>query len=199
MSICDIVILAVLALAAVIGFFKGILKTVLRFVELILCLGIGALAGMAIIWLKLADMEMITDMVNSGDFSNAMESGVLYVAIAFVVMFIVSFIVGDYFLNRIVYSRKTKKIIADRILGLFINLILWVAILFVAFAAMSSLEGTEYDVYTILSKDSTFVTKLFLDYNPLNKLLGDLFRDNGITKIIITVINMFWPNFEYLA
>ncbi|MBP5308371.1 MAG: CvpA family protein [Clostridia bacterium] len=199
MSICDIVILAVLALAAVIGFFKGILKTVLRFAELILCLGLGALAGMAMIWLKFADMEMITEMVSSGDFSNAMESGALYVVIAFAVMFVVSFIVCDYFTNRIIYSRKTKKVIADRIIGLFVNLILWIAILLAAFAVISSLEGTEYDFYTELSAGGSFVSKIFLDYNPLNKPLGGLMRESGVTKIIITILNMVWPNFEYLA
>ena len=201
MSIFDIIVLAILALAAVLGFVKGIMKTIFRFLELIASIVMGALGAGAMILFKLADMDAITAMFNSGDYFNFdayLETGVLYMVAAFIVLFVVSFIVGDHLINRYVYRRKFKKAIVDRFVGMFINLIFWTAIMFVIFAVISSLEGTEYDFYTELTQGSV-ITPIFLDYNPVREPIVALCRDSGLTKILVTILNMFWPNFEYLG
>ena len=103
MSIFDIIVLAILALAAVLGFVKGIMKTIFRFLELIASIVMGALGAGAMILFKLADMDAITAMFNSGDYFNFdayLETGVLYMVAAFIVLFVVSFIVGDHLINR---------------------------------------------------------------------------------------------------
>ncbi|MBO7377896.1 MAG: CvpA family protein [Clostridia bacterium] len=201
MSIFDIIVLAILALAAVHGFIKGIMKTIFRFLELIASIVIGALGAGAMILFKLADMDAITAMFNSGDYFNFnayLETGVLFMVGAFIALFIASFIVGDHLINKYVYRRKFKKAIIDRFVGMFVNLLIWTALMFVIFAVISSLEGTEYDFYTELTQGAV-ITPILLDYNPIREPIVALCRDSGFTKILVTLLNMFWPNFEYLG
>ncbi len=189
LSIVDIIVIAILAAAFVIGFFKGILKSLLRFAEVIVTLGLAFLAGMCTVWFGLVNLEAIQQ-----DF---MGSGALFFIVAFFVVFILSVVVCDFAINKIIYGkRKFKSVMTDRLLGAFINLIVWVFIMFVIFGIVSALEGTEYDFYMALT-DGSVVTQFLIDYNPLRGLLTDLFVENGIVKIIVEIFNMVWPNFEY--
>ena len=190
----DIIIIAVLALAAVLGLFKGVLKAVLRFVEGILTFGLSA--GVAFLVLTILGGEPNT-------------TNIVIAIAAFLVMFIVSIIFLDYFLNRIVYSRKSKTILKDRIAGLIINLLLWTAILFVVYAIINTLQGTEYDHFYLAVTDKTILTKFFVNWNPFKTLIGNLFTTTTIewfdgtqinlTQVLVRVLTALWPNFEYLG
>lgn len=192
MSIWDIVVLAILALAALLGFFKGLYKALLRLVEVILAVGLSVLAAMCMVWFGLADLDAI---MAGGDL---MESGALFMAGAFLVMFILSVIVLDYVLNRIIYGKRSfKNRMIDRCLGLVVNTLLWVAILWAVFAMLGVLEGTEYDLYVSMMTDSV-IMPFFVDFNPFKGLFMEL-GDNGFRKTLVEILNMVWPNFEYLG
>ncbi len=193
MSIFDIVVLAIIAVAAVLGFFKGVVKSLLRFVEVTVVFALSGLAAMAMVWLKLTDLDALSNGVDG-----IMESGIIWFIIAFFATYVIAIIFGDYFLNRIVYSRKVKSIWIDRICGMVIYALLSVVMLWVFFAVCYSLEGYTYDIYNSVVFGSPVVT-FFYDYNPLRELLSKIIVDNGVTKILLTIIDQVWPNFEYLT
>lgn len=191
MAILDIVVIAVIGAAAVIGFFKGVLKSVLRFLEIIVTLGLSALAAMVTVWLGLVDLEnAMTDF---------MGSGALYAVIAFVAMFVISVIVCDYIVNKLVYRKRSfKKALANRIWGMVLNTLLWTVIVFLVCAVLCALEGTEYDYYVAITNGSVLAPMLF-DSNPLAPMINNLMVESGGTKILVGILNAIWPNFEYLA
>lgn len=195
----DIIIIAILALAGVYGFFKGVLKAILRFVEGLITFALGI--GAALLVLNIFQEN---------------EYAIVFAIVAFLVMFIVSIIFLDYFLNRIVYSRKSKSILKDRIIGLFVNLLIWTAILFLVYAVIATLQGTEYDHFYLAVTDNTVITKFFVTVNPFKTLIANLFNETiipaGICGILAGyntdmtlgqffggLLTSLWPNFEYLG
>jgi len=199
MSICDIIVLAILALAAVVGFFKGVEKSLARLVEVILTLAVSALAAMCVIWFGLADLEAVGPAIEEMNIDALLNSGIIFVPIAFIVMFIVSVIIGDYLYNKFIYRKRTfKSAMTNRLLGALCYFVLWLVIVYLVFAVLHCLEGTEYDLYAQLVDKSLIVPYLY-DYNPFAKLIKGLFDANGLTKVLIGIINMLWPNFEYLT
>ena len=194
MSIFDIIVIALIAIAAVIGFFSGALRALLRFVEIILSIAFSALAAMCVAWFGLADLDA---MQNITDLDSAMNSGALYMVIAFVVMFIVSVLLMDFAINKIVYSRKLGSILVDKLIGMVLSAILCCVFIMFIFAVLGVLEGTEFDPYLAMTKDSV-ITPLLFKYNPFTNLVNNMFGEN-LRNVIITVLNMIWPNFEYIG
>ena len=202
MSVFDIIVIAIIAIAAVVGLFTGVLRAILRFAEVIVTLGVSAAAAMSLVWLGIVNLEEVQD------FSNFMESGLLYMIIAFVVMFIVSVVVCDYFVNKIAYKRKLGITVADKILGMILNAVLWSVIVMALFGIIALLEGTEYDPYVAMAsganlmfeitdgQEGSLIIPYLFDNNPFVKLFSGL---DDVRNTMVSILNMIWPHFEYLG
>lgn len=193
MSVFDIIVLAVLAVGAVLGFFKGIVKTLLRLAQIIVVLGLSALAAMCTVWFGLVSMDAISNL-GSGGFGSIIESGVIFFLVAFLVMAIVSAIATDFIINKIIYGKMTfKQAVWDRIIGCLIGIIASSVVVFFVFGVFVALEGTEFDLYVQVCNGP--IASFFYKCNPFAGIL----KDSSVTKVIITILNAFWSNFEYLG
>lgn len=180
--IFDIVILAVLALGAVIGFFKGIVKPLFRLIEVIVTFGLGILASLCMVWFGLAKLE----------FQNV--TNVLILVGAFLVMFIISMVIGDYLFNKFKYKKhKFKNVMADRLIGMVIGIVFSAAILWMLCAVMTVLEGSEYEFNNITVLAESKIACFFYDYNPFG-FLRNVFANSGLNEILVDVINGIIPN-----
>ncbi|MBQ9710314.1 MAG: CvpA family protein [Clostridia bacterium] len=182
MEIFDIVILAVLGLGAVIGFLKGIVKPLFRLIEIIVTFGLGVLAVVCVCEFGLASPE-------SKEITN-----LAIIAGSFLVMFIISMIIGDYLFNKFKYKKhKFKNVMIDRTIGLVIGLVVSAAIVWMIFALMTALEGSEYEFNNIALLAKSKVACFFYDYNPFG-FLESVFVNAGLNEILVDVINGLIPN-----
>jgi len=175
----DFIVLGVLALAVVIGLFKGIMRPLLRFAQIVLVFGLSI--GAAV----LAGVVLPTE---EGD-----AMGSILVVAVFFVMFIVSIVVTDFIWNKIVFGKhKFKNVVWDKVLGILISLIFAVVIIWFTFALFGTLAGSEYDLYaSIIGGEGSFgVAAFFYNWNALG-FLTDVLANAGVGNAIINVLNMF--------
>ena len=192
-AVYDIIVLAVLAVGAVLGFFKGIIKTLLRFAQIIVVLALSALAGMATVWFGLVDLEAIKNLGSAQGMDAIMQSGVIYFIVAFFVMFIVSVILTDYLYNKFKYAKhKPAQVAVDKIIGTLIGLIISSCLIFLVFGVFYALEGTEFDIYAHVHMGA--VATFFYDYNPF----AGIIKDSTMVKIIITILNSIIPGYPIM-
>ena len=182
MAIFDIVILAVLALAAVMGFFKGFVKPLFRLLEVIVTFGLGLLAALAMIWLNLASIEEPT----------IVDIGIL--AGAFLVMFIIAMVICDYLFNKFKYGKhKFKNVVADKIWGVVISILLAATVIYLLMSCMTVLEATEYGFYNLPFLVESKVGMFMYEYNPFS-FISAILKEQGVAKIIVQVIHGIIPN-----
>lgn len=189
-ALYDIIVLAVIAVGAVLGFFKGILKTLLRFAQIIVVLALSGLAGMATVLFGLVDLEAISNLGSASGMDAIMQSGVIYFIVAFIVMLIISIVLTDYIYNKIIYGKlKFKQVMVDKLVGTLLGALVSTALVFFVFAVFVALEGTEFDIYAQVHQGA--VATFFYDCNPF----AGLIKDSTIVKIIITILNSLIPGY----
>ena len=187
MEIFDIVILAVLGLGALIGFLKGVVKPLFRLIEIIVTFGLGVLAVVCVCEFGLASLE------------SKETTNLAIIAGSFLVMFIISMIIGDYLFNKFKYKKhKFKNVMIDRTIGLVIGLVVSAAIVWMIFALMTALEGSEYEFNNIALLAKSKAACFFYDYNPFG-FLESVFVKAGLNEILVDVINGLIPNHNPFA
>lgn len=188
MSILDIIILAVVALAMVLGFIKGIVRTLLRFAEIIVTVGMGALAVLILVVTKVVDLESLQ--------GGQVDFAALIIPIAvFLVVAILTMILCDFLIKKYIYRKgHLKRKLVDHCIGMLVAFILTVACIYALFAFI----GTFADNYVQLMDlfDQGVIAPFIFNYNPLSPLADKLFANSGVKRVIIAILDMFWWTME---